>query len=103
MLKKVIPGLIFALTLPTFQASAAQKDDYSTKITRVYINSSDELLMKIDSSDEWMLIGKVGNARAEMMYSTALAAKLSSAEVWVRYWDHTGSKYSDVRIISVQG
>ncbi|ESP93349.1 MULTISPECIES: hypothetical protein [Pseudoalteromonas] len=103
MIKKLIPSVIFAFSLLTFQAAAEQKNDFNAKITHVYINSYDDLLIRIDSSSDWIRLGKVGEKRAEMMYSTALAAKVAGANVWVRYWDYSDDKYSDIRIVSVQG
>lgn len=90
------------LLFSAFEVSAAQKDYTGSKITRVYINSGNELLMRVDKADGWLKIGKVGDKRAEMMYSTALAAYLSKSTIWLRIWDHPGTKYDDVRIISLQ-
>ncbi|AOT08517.1 hypothetical protein [Pseudoalteromonas luteoviolacea] len=103
MIKKIIPTLMLALSLPAFQAMAGDQNDYNAKVTHAYINSSGALIMRIDSHNQWITLGQVGDKRAEMMYSTALAAKIANANVWVRYWDHSGDKYSDIKIISVQG
>lgn len=100
-MKKLL-SFIFVLITLSSSAYAGKNDIHGAKITEVYINSEGVMLMRVDSLPTYLSIGKVGNKSSELMYSTALAAKLSGqSNLWVRYWD-AAQGFPTVGIISVK-
>lgn len=86
----------------SISVNAAMHDKYGAKITEVYINSSGSMIIQIEGVSGYLALGSVGNKVAELMYSTALAAKLSGqSNLWIRYRDATKG-YPIVGIISIQ-
>lgn len=98
--KVVLVALIWAFL--SSSAFAEMRDKRGTKITEVYINSGGSMIIQVEGVSGYLTLGTVGNKTAEIMYSTALAAKLSShSNVWVRYWDAVEG-FPTVGIISLQ-
>ena len=92
---------VLALLL-TLSACAEMHDLSSASISQVYINSSGVMLMQVPGVSGYLSIGKVGNKTSELLYSTALAAKLSKqTNLWIRYWDSSG-EYPFVGIIAIK-
>ncbi|MDM3869728.1 hypothetical protein QSV34_00030 [Porticoccus sp. W117] len=101
--KTLLPRLIaFFLAMALSLVCLADKVDVSdVEITEVYINSGGLMLMKIEGVTGWLEIGHVGNANAEAIYSTVLAAKMAKQNIWIRYWTQ-GDDYPTVGIISIK-
>lgn len=98
----LVAAVAIVASIVSSSAFAAMHDKRGTRITEVYINSTGAMLIQAEGIPGYLSLGSVGNKTAEVMYSTALAAKLSNhTNVWVRYWDATQG-YPTVGIISAQ-
>ncbi len=97
--------LILALSIFSFlslNVSAEMHDKHGASIEQVYINSGGVMLMKIAGVSGYLSIGKSGDKTSEILYSTALAAKLSNqTNLWIRYWDAVEG-YPSVGIIAIK-
>ncbi|GAB6094382.1 hypothetical protein JCM14469_06340 [Desulfatiferula olefinivorans] len=98
---KFLIRIIVVLFFISFSESAfADKHDLRDILLHgVYINSGGMMLIRVEGLG-YLSLGQVGNKTAEMMYATALAAKISQQSVWIRYWD-TEEQYPSVGIICV--
>lgn len=85
----------------SFNAYSEMHDLYNTKITEVYINNGGTMLIRANGVSGYISLGIAGDKTAEILYSTALAAKLSQQNVWVRYWDSENS-FPVIGIISIK-
>ena len=95
---KYFVGVIFLIS----SIVHAEHHDLYTKVSEVYINNQGAMLLKVDALSGYIKVGDTGNKTAEVMYSTALAAKLANKEnVWIRYWD-TESGFPTLGIISIR-
>ncbi len=99
---KTCRSLILYLALTAISLSAqAFEQDYSAKIISAYVNSGGLVLIKIDSNTSWLEVGQAGDPVVDVMYSTALAAKVSErTDVWVR-WIPQSAGYPKVTIVSI--
>ena len=105
---KILSVLIFTLwaSLFTFSAHAEMHDLRNSSISEVYINDGGSgegvMLIKVPGVSGYLSIGKVGDKTSEILYSTALAAKLSNqTNLWIRYWD-SAEGYPSVGIIAIR-
>ena len=101
---KFISILMFSVlvSLFTLSAHAEMHDLGSASISQVYINSGGVMLMQVPGVSGYLSIGKVGDKTSEILYSTALAAKLSNqTNLWIRYWD-SAEGYPSVGIIAIK-
>lgn len=94
-------AMFVSVMFTSVYANADMHDKRDTKINEVYVNKDGLMMIKIEGVTGYMTLGSAGDKAAEMMYSTALAAKISGqSNVWVRYWDAT-SGYATVDIVSI--
>ncbi|MBB3059894.1 hypothetical protein [Microbulbifer rhizosphaerae] len=95
-------ALMLALLFSSIDVLADMHDKSGARITEVYINNAGVMLIQVEGVSGYLSIGEVGEKAAEVMYSTALAAKLSGqSNIWIRYWDVVNG-YPSVGIISLK-
>jgi hypothetical protein len=100
MLKKIV--MLCAAVIFSINAFADMNDKTNAKIIEVYINSGGTMLIKVEGINGYLALGKVGNRTAEIMYSTALSAKVSTQNnLWIRYYD-VAEGHPTVGIISIK-
>jgi hypothetical protein len=101
-MKHILFCFLSTLSLLSFSASAEMRDKHGSSIEQVYINSDGVMLVQVSGVVGYLSIGKVGDKTAEIMYSTALAAKLSNqSNLWIRYWDAVDG-YPSIGIIAIK-
>lgn len=92
----ILFGVLFASG-----ANADMHDKGAATIEEVYVNSGGTMLIRVGGISGYLSLGTVGDKYAEIMYSTALAAKISNqSNLWIRYYDTEG--YPSVGIISIK-
>ncbi|QPB84374.1 hypothetical protein CWC22_015820 [Pseudoalteromonas rubra] len=91
---------LLILSVAGFKAQANSYVDTYPKVTKVYVNSGGLALIRIESHDNWLELGKVGDAKTDAWVAIALAAALSGKKTWIRYYPST-SGYPRVSILSV--
>ncbi len=97
---------LFCMLVGSIYANGAYADKYdkfSTMVTSIYINSSGLMIIEVDGVDGYLSLGTVEEKYAQVMYSTALAAKLSNTNtVRVRYYDAVdGQDFPTVSIVQI--
>lgn len=97
-----VPMFSVLASLLTLSANSEMHDLNGASISQVYINSGGVMLMQVPGVSSYLSIGKVGDKTSEMLYSTALAAKLSNqTNLWIRYWD-SSEDYPSIGIIAIK-
>lgn len=101
-MKSIIFFVLSAFSFLSLNVSAEMHDKHGASIEQVYINSGGVMLVQVSGVAGYLSIGKVGDKTSEVLYSTALAAKLSNqSNLWIRYWD-AAEGYPSVGIIAIK-